>query len=180
MDRTVVRAAVPAAQTSSVRLSPEAAARLDSLFRAHNGFVLRLAVAELGDADRAQDLAQTVWLCLVPQLRDGVAIANPRAYLASCVRHRAVDYWRLKVTRVEEPADWSDALAARALPQSAPADVDALCAADLSAPQATVLKLTAQGLSQRDIARRLGRSRGHIHRTLHRGARNLRLSLAGA
>jgi RNA polymerase sigma factor (sigma-70 family) len=159
------------------RLSPQVAARLDSLFREYNAFVVRLAAAQLHDDDRAQDIAQTVWLGLIPQLRDGVTIANPRSYLAACVRHRVIDRQRLKSTS-EEPADWSDALTARALPPAPPADVDALAFAELSTPQAAVLKLTSQGLSQSAIAHRLGKSRQAVQQNQHRGARNLRRLMA--
>jgi RNA polymerase sigma-70 factor (ECF subfamily) len=158
------------------RLSPEAAAQLDELFRAHNDYVLGLAVAQLRDVDRAQDLAQTVWLNLVPQLAKGVAMTNPRSYLAACVRHRAADYWRSRAVRTERPADWSDAVTSRALPADPPADEDALVLGSLSEPQAAVLRLAAQGLSTRAIARRLGRSQSTVWRGLHRGATNLRLA----
>ena len=163
-----------------VRLSPDAAARLDTLFRAYNGFVVRLAVAELHDPDRAQDLAQAVWLSIVPLLIRGEAVAYPRSFHATVVRRRAIDYGRLKVTRTEEPTDWSDAVSARELPAAPPADGDALCLADLSARQAAVVKLAAQGFSNRAIAARIGRSETAVRKRLHRGARALRLATAGA
>ena len=53
MDRTD-RSAISADQ-APVRLSPEAAARLDSLFREHNPFVVRLAVASAPDMSGVKD-----------------------------------------------------------------------------------------------------------------------------
>jgi RNA polymerase sigma factor (sigma-70 family) len=177
MDR--IGSAVPADQ-GPVRLSPEAAARLDALFRAHNGFVLELAVAQLHDPDRAQDLAQSAWLSVIPLLARGESIDNARSFLAVVVRRRAIDFGRRKVTRLERPADWSDAVTVRALPPAPPADADALCLADLSARQAAVVKLAAQGFSNRAIAARIGRSETAVRKRLHRGARALRLASAGA
>ncbi|MFL6115601.1 MAG: RNA polymerase sigma factor [Catenulispora sp.] len=159
-----------------VRLSFEAAARLDALFREYNGFVVWLAAVQLGDDDRAQDLAQGVWLSVIPLLARGEAITRPRAFLATVVRRRAIDYRRSAVVRSEKPADWSDDLAARVLPSAPPADVDAVALGGLSAHQAAVVKLAAQGFSQSAIARRMGGSRGAVYSHLHRGARKLRLA----
>lgn len=161
------------------RLTPAQAEQLAELFREYNAFVLRLAAAQLhNDPDAAQDLAQSVWLSIIPTLARGEAIARPHSFLATVTRRRAADYRDRAAVRRERVADWSDPMAARALPAESPADADALAFADLSKPQAAVLKLTAQGLSTRAIARRLGQGRSHIHRTLHRGARNLRLGMA--
>jgi RNA polymerase sigma factor (sigma-70 family) len=159
--------------TTEVRLTPAQADRLAELFREHNDFVVRFAAAQLHDDDRAQDVAQIVWLTLIPQLASGAVIGNPRSYLASCVRHRIIDGKRRK-SWSEVPADWTDTMTAYALPSTPPADDDALAAGELSAPQATVLKLTAQGLSQRTIARRLGKTQQAVSQNLQRGARNLR------
>lgn len=164
--------------TNDIRLSPAGAARLDALFREYNDFVLRLAFAQLRDADRAQDLAQSAWLSVIPTLARGEAIARPTSFLATVVRRRAMDYRDLAAVRRERAADWSDAMASRALPAAPPADEDALAFGELSTPQATVLKLTAKGLSQRDIARRLGKTRQAVQQNQQRGAHNLRLAMA--
>lgn len=166
--------------TTPVRLSPDAAARLDALFRQYRDFVLRLAVAQLHDADGAEDLAQTVWLSIIPTLVRGETIAHPHAFLATVVRRRAINHRVSAPVRRERAEDWSDATAARALPAAPPAEDDALAAGELTTYQATVLKLSAQGTSQRAIARRLGRSQQAVQQTLHRAARNLRHSLTTA
>lgn len=156
------------------RLSPAAAARLDVLFREHNAFVVRLATAQLGDADRAQDVAQSAWLSVIPLLVREDAVFSPRALLATVVRRRVIDHQRVAAVRRERPADFSDDLAARALPAAGAADGDALALDGLSARQAMVVALAAQGLSQSAIASRTGASRGAVYSHLHRGADKLR------
>jgi len=178
MDRTEDRATERAAQ-EPVRLAPEAAARLDALFREYNDFVVRYAVSRVGDDDLAQDIAQNAWLRIIPNLRRGEAIKDPRSFLAVLVKRSVCDY-RRPARNNELPADWTDAMASFSLPVSPPADEDVVALAALPVAQARVIKLAAQGLSQREIAARLGQWRSATGKTLHRAARNLRvLALAG-
>lgn len=161
--------------TDVARLTEAQAAQLDALYREHSKYVLRLAAAQLhNDPAAVDDLAQMVWLSVITTLVRGVTIARPLAFLAVVVRREANHHRGRAHVRRERAADWSDAVTSRALPSAAPADDDALAAGELSVPQATVLKLAAQGLNQAAIARRLGKSRQAVSQNLHNGARNLR------
>lgn len=62
-------------------------------------FVVRLAVAQLRGDDRAQDLARSVWLSVIPLLARDETIAHPHSFLATVVRRRAIDYSRSAVVR---------------------------------------------------------------------------------
>jgi DNA-directed RNA polymerase specialized sigma24 family protein len=113
--------------TTDVRLTPAQADRLAERFREHNDFVVGLAIAQLrSDPAAAEDLAQTVWLSIIPTLAKGETIAHPRSFLATVVRRRAINYRVSAPVRRERAADWSDAVTSRALRSAAPADDDAL------------------------------------------------------
>jgi RNA polymerase sigma factor (sigma-70 family) len=169
MDRTDVRP-----------LSAASADRLDRLFRLYSGRVLALAVNRAKRPEDADDIAGETWLkvCrVISTLRNDDERAMP--WLASAVRTVAIDFYRPKRAS-EEPRDWADAVASRPLPAAqaadTAADVEALDLLTLN--QAAVFKLKAQGLSDRRIAVRLGRSETAVWKRKHAGARRLRISMA--
>lgn len=177
MDRIDAR---PASPQVTARLSAEASARLDSLFRLYNQRLVAFATTRTRDYATAEDVVSETWLraaASLPQLRSD----DSRAYgwLRAITVRASIDHYRPRRAD-ERPADWTDALAARQLPTAPPADEDVVALAALPLAQARVIKLAAQGLSQRAIAARLGRTQQAVSQGLHRGARNLRaLALAG-
>ncbi|MFF7258651.1 RNA polymerase sigma factor [Streptomyces microflavus] len=161
-------------------LSPASAARLDRLFRLYSSRVLAYATTRAKRPEDAHDIAGETWAkaCRsISSLRADDDHAMP--WLASAVRTVAIDFYRPK-RATERPEDWSDAVASFSLPAAPPADesADVLALAELTVPEARVLKLAAQGLSQSAIGARLGRHKGTVSRQLYSGARRLRASLA--
>ncbi|MEU8672961.1 RNA polymerase sigma factor [Streptomyces anulatus] len=164
--------------TTSYVLSPEAADRLDRLFRLHNTRLLGFAVSRTRDHAAAEDVVSETWLRAALSLHQLRADDN-RAYgwLRSIAFRAAVDRYRPR-SASETPEDWSDVLTSRALPPAPAAEDDALAYEDLTDCQAIVFKLKAQGLSDLRIAQRIGRSETAVRKRKHAGARRLRASLA--
>jgi RNA polymerase sigma-70 factor (ECF subfamily) len=177
MDRIDARRVSPQA----VPLSAEAAERLDRLFRRYNKRMVGYLILLTGNRDLAEDIASETWL--------QVAHALPRitnddrlfAYLARSARRSIGHYYRVRRNQ-ERPLDWSDAMTSESLPAAPAAEdaTDVFALAELTACEARVAKLAAQGLSQAAIGARLGRHKGTISRQLYSGARRLRsAALAG-
>ncbi|MFJ8629018.1 RNA polymerase sigma factor [Kitasatospora sp. NPDC093550] len=160
-------------------LAPEAAARLDSLFRLYNARLVAFAGTRTRDHATAEDVVSEAWLRAAASLHQ-LRADDSRAYgwLRAIVVRAAVDHYRPR--RADEaPADWSDAVTARALPTAAPADEsEGMVLALLTSAQAVVIRLKAQGLSDGRIARRLGRSETAIWKRKQAARRTL-LALAG-
>lgn len=161
-------------------LSAASADRLDRLFRLYNQRLLGFAATRVRNRDvaTAEDIVSETWLraaVSLPQLQAD----DDHAYgwLRAIAVRAAVDHYRPRRAS-EEPRDWTDAMASRPLPTAAPADVDLYALAELTVPEARVVKLAAQGLSQSAIGARLGRHKGTVSRQLYSGARRLRTSMA--
>ncbi|MCY0947739.1 RNA polymerase sigma factor [Streptomyces antarcticus] len=163
------------------RLTAESADRLDRLFRLHNARLLGFAVTRTRDYATAEDVVSETWVRAALSIHQ-LQADNERAYgwLRSITVRAAIDHYRLRRSS-EAPTDFGDVLiAVRLVPATPPADIDLYALAELTAPQATAVKLAAQGLSHQRIADRLGKSRQAVQQNIHRGARRLRsLPLAG-
>ncbi|WP_435060318.1 RNA polymerase sigma factor [Streptomyces sp. bgisy060] len=160
--------------SSSIRLTEAAAARLDRLFRLYNSRLLGFAVSQTRDHATAEDVVSETWLRAARSL-DQLQAEDAKAYgwLRSIAFRAAVDVYRPK-SSTEKATDFGDVVAVRLVPATPPADVDLYALAELSAPQATAVKLAAQGLSVSAIAARMGRCHGTASNHLHRGVRKLR------
>ncbi|MFF3857468.1 RNA polymerase sigma factor [Micromonospora sp. NPDC002575] len=159
-------------------LTAASADRLDRLFRLYNARLLGFAATRTRDHAAAEDVVSETWL------RAAVSLSQLRAddahaygWLRSIAFRAAVDQYRPR-SASEKPEDFTDALSARALPAAPAAEADALVYEGLTDCQAAVWRLKAQGLSDRNIARRLGRSETAVWKRKHAGARRLRASLA--
>ena len=102
--------------------SPLHAGSIDALYRAESRRVLATLIRLLGDFDLAEEALQDAFAAAVEQWpREGVP-ENPRAWLVSTGRFKAIDRLRrrARVRRVPWPA-----IAARTrAPASSPIDVD--------------------------------------------------------
>ncbi|MFF2902841.1 RNA polymerase sigma factor [Streptomyces sp. NPDC057966] len=158
------------------KLSADSAERLDRLFRLYNQRLVAFAVTRTRDYATAEDVVSETWIRAALSLHQ-LQSDDDRAYgwLRSITVRAAVDHYRLRRAS-EQPRDWADATASFSLPVAPPADADALAFAALTPHQAAVWKLKAQGLSDRRIALRLGRSETAIWKRKHAGARRLRSS----
>jgi RNA polymerase sigma factor (sigma-70 family) len=161
-------------------LPAASAARIDRLYRLYSRPVLALAASRAKRPGDADDIAAETWL-LVCRYLDGLRADDERAmsWIASVVRTAARNFYRPK-RQSEQARDWTDVVASRPLPAAPAADTAAdVEALDLLTPrQAAVFKLKAQGLSDRRIAERLGRSETAVWKRKQAGARRLRRSLA--
>ncbi|WP_097922974.1 RNA polymerase sigma factor [Streptomyces sp. wa1063] len=159
-------------------LTAASADRLDRLFRLYNRRLVAFAVTRTRDHATAEDVVSETWLRAALSLHQ-LQADDDRAYgwLRSIAFRAAVDQYRPRRAS-EQPRDWTDALASFSLPAAPPADADALAFAALTPRQAAVWKLKSQGLSDRRIALRLGRSETAIWKRKHAGARRLRSSMA--
>src|SRR5574341_478161 len=91
----------PAAATSPALMSDDAAERLremvDAVYRSESRRVLATLIRLLGDFDRAEDALHDAFRAALEQWpRDGVP-ANPRAWLVSAGRFKAIDAMRRRV-----------------------------------------------------------------------------------
>ncbi|MCY0932354.1 RNA polymerase sigma factor [Streptomyces sp. H27-H1] len=162
------------------RLTAESADRLDRLFRLHNARLLGFAVTRTRDRATAEDVVSECWVRAALSINQ-LQADDERAYgwLRSITVRAAIDHYRRKST-TEVVTDLGDVLiSVRLVPAAPPADVDLYALAELTERQAVVVKLKAQGLSDRSIAVRLGRSENAIWKRKQAGARRLRLALAG-
>jgi RNA polymerase sigma factor (sigma-70 family) len=167
---------------ASSRLSADCSERLDYLFRTYNRRVLGLARQHAAVRADADDIAGRVWVAVTSFFaRGGQLLAPERAWpwLATVARREAGHFYR-PCRASEQVRDWTDAMASSPLPAAPAADTagDVLALADLTAPEARVMALAAQGLSQSAIAARLGLHKGTVSRQLYSGARRLRASVA--
>jgi RNA polymerase sigma-70 factor (ECF subfamily) len=174
-DRIGEQPAVPSVLTS------ENSDRLDRLFRLYSKRVLAYAVTRAKRSEDAHDIAGDAWV-LACRYIHGLRADDDHAmpWLASVVRTAARNHYRPRRAS-EQPRDWTDAVASRRLPASPAAEsvTDVFALAELTAVQVVAVKLAAQGVSQRAIARRLGRKQQHVCTSIHAGARRLRSSMAG-
>ncbi|NEC15078.1 sigma-70 family RNA polymerase sigma factor [Streptomyces sp. SID8014] len=160
-------------------ISASSADRLDRLFRLYSRPVLALAARRAKRPADAEDIAAETWL-LAARYLHGLQAEDERAmsWLASVARTAVRDFYKPR-RQSELAEDWTDAMAARSLPASPAADAAAdIEAFDLLTPhQAAVIKLKAQGLSDRRIAQRLGRSETAVWKRKRAAQRRLRDSL---
>src|SRR4051795_13073419 len=83
---------------------------LDSLYRSESRRILATLIRLLGDFDLAEDaLHQAFTAALEQWAKDGVP-ANPRAWLVSAGRFKAIDALRRNARFDNEPADFADRL----------------------------------------------------------------------
>lgn len=160
----------------------EAAARLDRLFRLHNARLAPVAVRYTRSAADAEDVLGETWLRATASI-SALRTTDERAFgwLRSILTRAASDHYRTR-RAAEVPSDWSDPATEARLPLGPfdPVPAEALALADLTAHQAAVIRLAAAGLSDRRIARRLGRAENAVWKRRHAGARRLRASLGVA
>jgi RNA polymerase sigma-70 factor, ECF subfamily len=81
----------------------KAAKEAESCFLLYSRSLQRYALTLMTDADAAAELVQETFYRFFTQLRDGHAVTNYRAWLASTCRNLAVDEWRRR--RHVEPLD---------------------------------------------------------------------------
>ncbi len=94
---------------------------IDSLYRAESGRILATLIRLVGDFDLAEEVMHDAFAAALEQWPGGGVPDNPRAWLVSTARHKAIDRLRRDARfreKREEIARWAalDAAAAPALP----------------------------------------------------------------
>lgn len=165
------------------QLSEASAARLDRLFRLYNSRLVSYLARHLnnrGDLALAEDLAQETWADFARYPSRPIADLDQAFPLVARRGRQAISrhYRRVANGTCETPEDFTDVLTSRALPPATATEDEALVYEGLTNCQAIVFKLKAQGLSDRKVAQRIGRSETAVWKRKHAGARRLRASLA--
>lgn len=168
---------------------------LGELYDRHGGLVFKLARAMVGGEADAEEVTMDVFLQV---WRDAVrfdpARGSVRGWLAMVARSRALDHMRSRERRYAahaRAAVRSGEGVAVDVAQAAPADQRAIAAeirshldralAHLSADQRRAIELAYfGGLSQSEIARRLGEPLGTVKTRIRDGMRSLRERFASA
>jgi RNA polymerase sigma-70 factor (ECF subfamily) len=141
------------------------------------GMAYGLALRILRDATEAEDVVQEVFVQAWRQAsRYDAGRGSPEAWLCTIARSRALDRLRRRTARREEPSE------AAPLPSGAPRTEEALAVRTalqgLPEDQRRALELAYyEGLTQSEIARRLGEPLGTIKTRIRTGMIRLRETL---
>ena len=162
------------------------AAWLAAVVREYEGPLVRYAQRLLGDAHRAQDVAQDTFVKLCREPREKIA-GRVRAWLYSVCRHRAMDVLKKehRMTTLTEPkaqelASRDRGPAATLERQETLGQATAILAA-LPANQQEVIRLKVlDGLSYREISGVTGLSVSNVGFLIHQGIKTIREQLACA
>jgi RNA polymerase sigma-70 factor (ECF subfamily) len=153
-------------------------AALGDLYDRYAGLAYGLALHIVRDAAEAQDVVQEAFVQVWRQAgRYDRARGSPEAWVCTITRTRALDRLRRRAARREEPSLPAPTAASASTPDEALAVRSAL--RSLSQEQRQALELAYfEGLTQSEIARRLGEPLGTVKSRIRAGMMRLREALA--
>ena len=158
--------------------------QIERLFKRHYRAMYRLACILLHDEDESKDIVHDVFAQLLTHETE-LNEATARAYLMSCVRNRCVSEIRNRKTheRVKQLLMLDEDLEDTS-PEELETEIKALHLGiiDLFPPicREIILLHFAEGLTFREIAKRLGVSETTIYKHLHSALNQLRQTLKHA
>ena len=156
------------------RLARGDRAALGELYDLYAGKVLGLAIRVLKDRSEAEDVVQEVFLQVWRQAdRYDPVRGRPEAWVCTMARTRALDRLRRRASRREAPSEAAPPPQGGAAPEGALAVRAAL--GSLSDDQRKAVELAYfDGLTQSEIARRLGEPLGTVKTRIRLGMMHLR------
>jgi RNA polymerase sigma-70 factor (ECF subfamily) len=159
------------------RLARGDRAALGDLYDLYAGLVHGLALRVLRDASEAEDVVQEVFMQVWRQAgRYDPVRGRPEAWVCTMARTRALDRLRQRASRREDPSEAAPPRSEVPVPETALAVRAALGA--LSDEQRKAVELAYfDGLTQTEIARRLGEPLGTIKTRIRTGMMRLREAL---
>jgi RNA polymerase sigma-70 factor, ECF subfamily len=168
------------ARTLVARLARGETAAVGEFFDRHAGLAYGLALRILRDPTEAEDVVQETFVQVWRQAsRYDPGRGSPEAWVCTIARTRALDQLRRRAARREEPAPAEQPASRGAVTEEALAVRKALDG--LSGEQRRALELAYyEGLSQSEIARRLGEPLGTIKTRIRAAMMRLRETLAPA
>lgn len=159
----------------SASLHPCAAAAVETIYRAHHGWLLGWLRRRLGNASHAADLAHDTFLRLMAS-RDVVALREPQAFLRTLAHGVVVNHWR----RLDIERAWSEALAAQPEPQAPSPEERALVMETLCRIDAMLGRLNPKARSAFLLSQIDGLTYAHIGQQLGVSERMVKKYMAQA
>ena len=126
-----------------------------------------------GSVAVAEDLTQETFLAAVSQLKDGLQVESPNAWIHAIARHKLIDHYRRTKRLLRRRAAEDAELAAPAIDDSQAATVAALARVPAAQRAALVLR-HVDGFSVPEVAEMLGRTVEAVESLLARGRVSLR------
>ncbi len=156
----------------------EASRVITRLFDEWYASLVRYGRHGCGSSALAEEFAQEAYLALYKNLREGVEIACPRAWLVATVRNQLRNHWRSQRGEVLLPNSEFEFLACFEEKPDANLEADGLALADylslLSEREEEAILLRAEGYRYRQIAERMGLTTGSVGVLILRASRKMR------
>lgn len=149
---------------------------IDGLFRRYYRQMCLYALHYVQDSDVVEDIVQEAFLTIWQKAQNGAVPLHPRAYLATIVRNGCIDFLRMQASHPEEELPVSITAEEEDYLDSAEQEAELWTAIDrLPHGRRQMLLLHKRdGLSHKEIAKRLGVSEGTVRNQISRALKSLR------
>ena len=160
-------------------------ASVEALLDRHEGDLIRYGLSLCGDRDLAEDAVQESFIALVAELRRGVVIDEPAAWLTRVVRNRTRDSQRKEERVHRREAAVATLDRGGATPDLLEIDEERGAVTQLLAELDPVIREVIElsviaGKSYREVATITGTSLGTVANRVHQGLRSIAAGLRAA